>query len=100
MPKTNKLKYGTLLDFLNMNTNLRKPYQTYLSIMVATSIIMAVNGIGNVTLHNAFAVGSAGISTRGITNAIPITTRTGRRKEGRIILILQLVYKCNDFNKS
>ena len=57
-----------------MNTaNLRKPYQTYLSIMVATSIIMAVNGIGNGTL-NAFAVGSAGIPTSGITNAIPITT--------------------------
>src|SRR5689334_22010899 len=61
-----------------MNTdNLRKPYQTYLSVIVATSIIMAVNGIGNGTFHNAFAVGNAGNTTRGITNTTipnPITT--------------------------
>jgi heme/copper-type cytochrome/quinol oxidase subunit 2 len=43
-------------------TNLRKPYQTYLSIIVATSIIMAANGIGNGTLHNAFAVGTSNIN--------------------------------------
>ena len=52
---------------------LRNPYQTYLSVIVATSIIMGANGIGNGTLHNAFAVGSAGIPTRGITSTIPIT---------------------------
>src|SRR5690242_7826201 len=38
---------------------------------------MAVNGIGNRTFHNAFAVGNAGNTTRGITNTTipnPITT--------------------------
>jgi heme/copper-type cytochrome/quinol oxidase subunit 2 len=58
--------------------NLRKPYQTYLSIVVATSIIMAANGIGNGD-SNAFAVGNAGNTARGIINTTipnPITTTT------------------------
>ena len=60
-----------------MNTaNLGKPYQTYLSVIVATSIIMAANGIGNGTLHNAFAAASAGNTTRGITNNIPTPITT------------------------
>jgi hypothetical protein len=46
---------------------------------------MAVNGIGNGTLHNAFAVGSAGNTTRGTTNTTipnPITTTTNTAAAG------------------
>ena len=57
---------------------------------MATSIIMAANGIGNGTLHNAFAVGSAGNPTRGITSTIPTPITTTNVASARVLIILIL----------